>query len=233
MIFLALDTSTDRAAIGVEGRTGEVFAAATETARRHGRDLIPRLKAALDAAGVKLRDVEFLAVGVGPGSYTGLRVGLMAAKTVAYATGAALVGFDSLDGIARNAPAGAQRISVVADAQRGLLYVADYVCATSGPPRCTRATQIEPLATWLARLEPGTLLMGPALDLPRIRTALPTELNFAESALNYPDGHHLIGLARELWTGGRRDDPWLLEPRYLRQSSAEEQWVARGTPRPD
>ena len=51
--------------------------------------------------------------------------------------------------------------------------------------------------------------------------------SFADPALNYPDGHRLIELAREAWASGRRDDPWLLEPRYLRQSSAEEQWDAR------
>jgi tRNA threonylcarbamoyladenosine biosynthesis protein TsaB len=233
MIFLALDTSTERAAIGVESRSGEIFSASIETTRRHGRDLIPRLKATLEAACLKLPDVKVFAVGVGPGSYTGLRVGIMAAKTLAYATGASLVGFDSLAAIARNAPADARRISVIADAQRGNLYVADYLREATGPPRCTRATQIEPLVAWLARLEPETLVIGPALDAPRIRAALPHALNIAPPALNFPDGHRLIEQARELWDDGRRDDLWQLEPRYLRQSSAEELWNSRNPHRSD
>ncbi len=67
-------------------------------------------------AGLALRDIELIGVGLGPGSYTGLRVGVTAAKTLAYVTGALLVGFDSLEAVARNAPDQASRVSVVADA---------------------------------------------------------------------------------------------------------------------
>jgi tRNA threonylcarbamoyladenosine biosynthesis protein TsaB len=232
MNFLSLDTSTARGAIGLSVRSGEVFVASTEGGRRHGRDLIPGVAAILRAAGVGLRDIEVLAVGLGPGSYTGLRVGLTAAKTLAYATGAALIGLDSLHAIACNAPEGAPRVSVIADAQRGQLYVAEFVRPEGGRLVPARAIQIEPLTAWLARLEPGTVVLGPALDSPRIRSALPPGLEIPDSTLNCPVGHHLIELARETWSGGRRDDPWLLEPCYLRQSSAEEQWNARTAPAP-
>jgi tRNA threonylcarbamoyladenosine biosynthesis protein TsaB len=228
MIFLALDTSTERGAIGLIARSGQVYVSSTESARHHGRDLIPRLAAILREAGASIRDVDALAVGLGPGSYTGLRVGLTAAKTLAYATGAALIGLDSLDAIARNAPDDAPRISVIADAQRGQVYVAEYARESHNRLLCTRSCQIEPLRVWLGRLEPGSLVLGPGLDSARIRSALPAAFDFPDSALNYPVGHRLVDLARDTWSTGRRDDPWLLEPRYLRQSSAEEQWDARG-----
>jgi tRNA threonylcarbamoyladenosine biosynthesis protein TsaB len=227
MIFLALDTSTERGAIGLSVRSGAVFASSTETARHHGRDLIPRLADTLREAGLSIRDVDALAVGLGPGSYTGLRVGLTAAKTLAYAIGVSLVGLDSLEAIARNAPGEASRISVIADAQRTQLYVAEYGRAPDDRLICTRVCQIEPFHAWLARLEPGTFVLGPGLDSPRVRSAFPAGFDFPDSALNYPEGHRLIDLARETWSTGRRDDPWLLEPRYLRRSSAEEQWDSR------
>jgi tRNA threonylcarbamoyladenosine biosynthesis protein TsaB len=233
MIFLALDTSTERGAIGLSAPSGTVFASSTEGARHHGRDLIPRLAATLREAGLSLRDVEALAVGLGPGSYTGLRVGLTAAKTLAYATGVPLIGLDSLEAIARNAPSESSQISVIGDAQRGQLYVAEYVQEPDTQMICTRACQIEPIPAWLARLEPGTLVLGPALDSHRIRHAFPAGFEFPDPALNYPVGHRLIELARETWSSGRRDDPWALEPRYLRQSSAEEQWDSRNPPRAD
>ena len=72
MIFLALDTSTERAAIGLAvAIRAWCSSASTETARRHGRDLIPRLAATLREAGLSVRDVEVLAVGLGPGPIPG------------------------------------------------------------------------------------------------------------------------------------------------------------------
>lgn len=225
MNLLVLDTSTDRAAIGLATKTGEEYVGATEAGRRHGRDLIPRVGALLAESGLSPRDIDLFAVGLGPGSYTGLRVGVSAAKTLAYATGAAIVGLDSLEAVGLNAPVDALRITVVADAQRGDVYVAEFTRVSSEGPLVTyRPSQIEPFAAWLARLERGVLVLGPGLDSPRIRSAVPAEFLTTSAALNYPDGHRLIELARDVWTSGRRDNPWLLEPQYLRRSAAEEQW---------
>jgi len=224
MNVLVMDTSTERAAIGLSLRTGVHYTARTEAGRRHGRDLIPRLGAILAGAGLSPRDVDLFAVGLGPGSYTGLRVGVAAAKTLAYATGAPIVGLDSLEAVGRNAPAEALWISVVADAQRHEVYVAEFVRAAPEAPLVgSRASRIEAVSAWVSRLEPGVLVIGPGLDSPRIRAAVPPELVTSDLELNYPDGRRLIELARDAWTSGRRDNPWLLEPRYLRQSAAEEQ----------
>ena len=234
MNLLVLDTSTERGAIGIAGRSGSLHAATTDRARRHGRDLIPRLAAMLRDAGLKAGDLEAIAVGLGPGSYTGLRVGLTAAKTLAYATGASLVGLDSLEAVALNAPAESERISIIGDAQRGKIYVADFVReAPAGLLVRRRATRIESLLAWLAGLESETLVLGPGLDSPRIQSVLPAGLLNRDPALNYPDGHRLIELAIQKWASGRRDDLWLIEPNYLRQSSAEELWDARRPQRAD
>jgi tRNA threonylcarbamoyladenosine biosynthesis protein TsaB len=227
MNVLTLDTSTERGAIGLSLASGAVFAGSTEGGRRHGRDLIPAIASMLQDAGITVRDVGVLAVGLGPGSYTGLRVGLTAAKTLAYVTGATLIGLDSLHAIAYNAPLNASRVSVVADAQRGQVYVAEFVRRPLGGLDIARASHIEPLGEWLAQLDPAIAVLGPALDSPRIRSALPEGFALFDAALNYPSGQWLIELARETWAGGRRDDLWRLEPQYLRQSSAEEQWNAR------
>ncbi len=234
MNVLVLDTSTERAALGLGTKMGVQYTTATEAARRHGRDLIPRLGAILTEAGLSPRDIDVFGVGLGPGSYTGLRVGLAAAKTLAYATGAAILGLDSLEAVGRNAPADALRISVVADAQRGDVYTADFSRAAPEAPLDTvRASRIEPLADWLARLEPGVLVLGPGLDSPKIRGTVASDYLTSNAALNYPDGRRLIELARDAWASGRRDNPWLLEPQYLRKSAAEEQWDSRNPARLD
>jgi len=228
MNLLVLDTSTERGAVGIAPRSGARHTATTEKARRHGRDLIPLLAAMLRNAGLRAGDIEVIAVGLGPGSYTGLRVGLTAAKTLAYATGASVVGLDSLEAVALNAPPDSERIAVIADAQRGQLYVADFVRqARAGSLLRRHATRIESLVDWMAGLEPDTIVLGSGLLSPRIQNALPARLSDHDPALNYPDGNRLIELAIQTWASGRRDDHWLLEPNYLRQSSAEEIWDAR------
>jgi tRNA threonylcarbamoyladenosine biosynthesis protein TsaB len=230
--LLALDTSTERAAIALATATG-LYLAVTDAARRHGRDLIPRLGALLTEAGLGAGDLDVVAVGLGPGSYTGLRVGVTAAKTLAYATGATLLGLDSLEVVGRNAPAQAMRVSVVADAQRNEVYVADFVREEPGHPLAlSRDSHVELLSAWLAGLEPGVLVLGPGLTSARIRAAVPAGFVTPDPAWNYPEGSRLIASARAVWASGRRENHWLVEPRYLRRSAAEEQWDARRRPQP-
>jgi tRNA threonylcarbamoyladenosine biosynthesis protein TsaB len=219
--ILALDTSTSRAAVAVVTAAGAIAVAQADAHRRHGRDLVPSIHELLGAVGLTARDMALFAVGLGPGSYTGLRIGLTAAKTLAFVTGQPLVGLDSLEAIARNAPAAAVRVAVVADAQRGDLYTADFARPEPARPLVRRSpTRIESLADWTARLEAGTLVLGPARD----RVARAASIAPADPEWNWPQGRCLVELAAEAWSSGRRDDPWFLEPLYLRRSAAEDQF---------
>jgi tRNA threonylcarbamoyladenosine biosynthesis protein TsaB len=226
---LVLDTSTACAAIGLGLRSGSRYGEKTDGSQKHGRDLIPRIASILSSGGIKPAELDAIAVGLGPGSYTGLRVGVTAAKTLAYVTGAALFGLDSLEAIAWNSPDTARRVSVVADAQRGDVYSSDFTREAPGEPLvCIRTSHIEALDSWLARLEPGTLVLGPGLDSPRIAGRMPAEFLSQRSELNYPEGTRLIDLAARECAAGQPENAWLLEPRYLRKSAAEEKWESRG-----
>lgn len=224
--LLALDTSTPRAALAVTAPDGSAVVAAPDPSARHGRNLVPEVQAILAAAGVGLAELDGLVVGLGPGSYTGLRVGLTAAKTLAYVAGKPLAGLDSLELIARNAPADALRIAVIADAQRGDLYAADFRRDAPGAPLVrTAPTRVVPLDAWSATLDERALVLGPAVTIDRTATRLPATARLApDPAAHWPDPRYLAPLALELWAAGRRDDPWFLEPTYLRRASAEEQW---------
>src|SRR5262245_34096399 len=107
------------------GRTGHVALAQGEAflglrsldeARRHARDLVPAVAGLLAEQGWQPRDLDAVVISRGPGSYTGLRVGIMSAKTLAYATGCALVAIDTFAAIAHQAPAEVQNLDVIADA---------------------------------------------------------------------------------------------------------------------
>ncbi len=107
----------------------------------------------------RARDLSGVIVSLGPGSYTGLRVGIVSAKTLAFATGCALWGVETFAAIARQAPTDASTIDVVADAQQGKIYVQRFV---GGQPGVLR---IEPVATWRPTLTSGCFVTGPALAI--------------------------------------------------------------------
>src|SRR6516162_1038312 len=118
MRVLILETSGRAGQVAVaEG--GRVLAERrlSET-RRHGRDLAPAVAELLAGQGWPLKSVGAVVVGRGPGSYTGLRVGIISAKAFAYATGARLLAVDTFAAIAAQAPAEARQVDVLADAQQ-------------------------------------------------------------------------------------------------------------------
>lgn len=223
--LLALDTSTPRAVLAARLSDGRVLVAAPDPAPRHGRSLVPAIRDLLAAAGLPLQELDGIVVGLGPGSYTGLRIGVTAAKTLAYTLGRPLAGFDSLDLLARNVPADATRLSVIGDAQRGDLHVADFI-RLDPSAAWTRVgpTRVEAAVEWAAAREPGTCVLGPAAT-GRLASVIPSHaVRPHDPEADWPDPERLAELAVELWESGRRDDPWYLEPVYLRRSAAEEQW---------
>lgn len=228
--ILALDASGDRSTVGVRTAAGATFEAETDAGRKHGRDLIPCVRDLLRAAGLRPLDLDLVAVGLGPGSYTGMRIGLTAARSLAYAAGARLSGFDSLEAIALNAPAEATRVVVVGDAQRGDVYAAEFAREAPGGPLVPLGpSRIEPLKAWGAGVGPGVLVLGPGLRSAAIRANLAGLPDVdPDDPIHRPAGRWLIDLAlRALDVPAVPPDD--LEPNYLRRSAAEDQWDARAS----
>jgi tRNA threonylcarbamoyladenosine biosynthesis protein TsaB len=217
------------------GRVGQVAVASgpilravrrLDEARRHARDLSPAVALLLTSQGWSPRDVHAVIVSRGPGSYTGLRVGIMSAKAFAYATGCALVAVDTFEVIARQAPTEATALHVIADAQQGKVYVQGLWREHEESGWSPLAPlEVRDLDTWLAERRPEAWVTGPGLRaydprLPASLTRVPPERwePLPETLLD-------LGLAR--YRAGQRDDLWTLEPLYLRPSSAEEKWQAR------
>jgi tRNA threonylcarbamoyladenosine biosynthesis protein TsaB len=229
MNLLALDTSGDRSAVGVWTAAGLVREVVTDASRKHGRDLASVIRDLLRAVDLRPLDLTAIAVGLGPGSYTGLRIGLTAARMLAYAAGAKLLAFDSLEAFAQNAPDDALKVQVVADAQRGDVYCATFERSEAGGTLAAVASsRIEPRKEWVEGLTAGTLVLGPGLNAPAIRSALPEGVVAAEPEYNQPSGRRIVELARRIAASGAEFDLWGLEPNYLRRSAAEDQWDARG-----
>ncbi|MFE7317051.1 tRNA (adenosine(37)-N6)-threonylcarbamoyltransferase complex dimerization subunit type 1 TsaB [Streptomyces sp. NPDC057555] len=125
MLLLALDTATPAVTAALHDGSRTLAAAGEVDARRHGELLLPAVDRVLTEAGHKLAEVTDIVVGVGPGPYTGLRVGLVTATTFGAALGVPVHGLCSLDGIAY--AAGLTEPFVVAtDARRKEVYWARY-----------------------------------------------------------------------------------------------------------
>lgn len=211
------------------GRTGQVALAdgrallqvrRLDETRRHARDLAPTVADLLSAQGWKPRDVQALFVSRGPGSYTGLRVGIMSAKTFAYATGCALVAIDTFAAIALQA-ADVAAVDVLADAQQDKVYVQRF-SRTSTSVTAITPLAIEMFPDWLAKRDGEAAITGPGLA--KLANRLPAGTHIISADLWDPQPASLLRLGLDRYESGARDDLWSLEPLYLRPSSAEEKW---------
>jgi tRNA threonylcarbamoyladenosine biosynthesis protein TsaB len=192
-----------------------------DEARRHARDLAPAVAALLAEQGWRPRDVDGVIVSRGPGSYTGLRVGIMSAKTFTYATGCVLLGVDTFAALALQTPASIERVDVVADAQQDKLYVQSFVRSIEGW-QASSELMIRSVADWLAAREASAWVTGPGLH--KWAERLPAEVPMVDASEWEPRPESLLRLGLARYHAGQRDDVWKIEPLYLRPSSAEEQW---------
>ncbi|NSC23404.1 tRNA (adenosine(37)-N6)-threonylcarbamoyltransferase complex dimerization subunit type 1 TsaB [Streptomyces albus subsp. chlorinus] len=210
MLMLALDTATPAVTVALHDADGgrTLAAAHTVDARRHGELLLPGVEKVLDEAGRKLAEVTDIVVGVGPGPYTGLRVGLATAEAFAAALGQRVHGVCTLDGLAY--AAGLDEPFVVAtDARRKEVYWARYDdCRTRVTgPAVDRPAEIEEQVAHLPSAGAGAVLYESVFR--GVRADLPTDQS-AEA---------LARLAAERLARGEE----LLPPRplYLRRPDAQ------------
>lgn len=218
--WLLIETSGRTGKLGLARGDDVVQSLHLDASRRHARDLAAVVKAMLAGEGVRPIDLTGVMVSAGPGSYTGLRVGVMSAKALAYATGCRLVPVPAFAAIIRQAPAEARHVWVVADALQGQMYLQRF---TRGAEReaWTAADELRIVRAdeWLGRAAPDVWLTGPGVAVydGRIPPANPR--------VREPDREPTV---ESLFRAGRslppvtREELFALEPLYLRGSSAEE-----------
>lgn len=216
LLTLGVDTSGQAGSIGlVRGETVLEERSLAATGRRHARTLVAEIQTLLRAHGASPRDVGLVAVSVGPGSFTGLRVGVVFGKTFSYTTGAPLVAVDTFAALAANAPADLGRVWIVEDAQRGALFAAPY--RRQGPVEFVPESPIEILeeAEVLRRAGMDDVFLGPGTKRLPPERCLPAELGT-------PRGSAVALLGAIEFARGRTVDPFALVPTYIRRSAAEE-----------
>lgn len=195
----------------------------------HARLVTAALADAAAELGWLPRDAELVAVVRGPGSFTGLRVGVATAKALAWTTGARLVAVSGFELAARAARAAtdwpAAPIHVAYDAGRGDVFAATVLPATTSPSGwATGPAALVPLADWIDALAAGALVSGPALDAETCERHLAsrTDLHVAPPGARVATAAAAGRVALLLAAAGHADAPAALVPDYLRPSYAEE-----------
>ncbi len=196
-----------------------------EESRRQARDVAPHTAELLSGQGLTARDLTGVVVSLGPGSYTGLRVGLISARVLAYATGCVLLGLPTFPVLAAQAPAEAVRVEVLADAQKDRVYHQAFERVSAEDLRPVGELAIVSWDAWAASCPAGALVTGPGAL--KFADRLPAGVVVASADQRAPRAESLLALALRRLARGERDDPFALEPLYLRPSSAEEQWDSR------
>jgi tRNA threonylcarbamoyladenosine biosynthesis protein TsaB len=196
---------------------------ATLEGQRTAQSLLPAIQQTLRDAGWRPRELELICVTSGPGSFTGLRIGAVTAKTLAYATGAALVGVHTLAAIAAGTHWPTGKLWTILDAQRKELFASSFVAGRSLADLPPPATEILSVPEWLTRLEPGDSLAGPPLN--KLIDQLPSSVTVLDESVWHPAATAVGKLGVELFQRGKTKNPLELVPHYYRKSAAEEKAV--------
>jgi tRNA threonylcarbamoyladenosine biosynthesis protein TsaB len=238
VLVLALESATEEAGVALADEAGAVASVVVTRGRRHAETLAPAVDFACRRAGVALGDVDAIAVDVGPGLFTGLRVGVATAQGLAFALGLPVVVASSLEVLARavadTSPGVDRDVVPVVDARRGEVFAARFRVDDGHPVRTGEDALWAPedLAGAVgARSEPVVLAGDGALRYAALFAAM-AHVTPAVPAFAAPPVLALARLAVGRALAGEAGDASTLLPRYLRQADARINWEQRLPPRP-
>jgi len=221
---LGIDTGSPTASLGVVA-DGRICAALSQGMRSHCAGLPEAVDEVLAAAGITMRDLRAVAVAVGPGSFTGLRIGLSYAKGICLATNLAIVGTSTLDAASLCVPTSAlvpgAMVCPVLDARKGEIYTALYGFVSDALQKVT-SDLVVPLKDLVSRVKGETVFIGDskaeeARSLVMANGGAATSLGTARFELR---GSFVAALGAARVANNDVDNPAALEPLYVRPPDA-------------
>lgn len=221
-LLLTIQTASPAGSVAITA--GERLLAETnlDVRRTPTEWLLPMIEDLLAKAEVKTTDLDAVAVVRGPGSFTGLRVGLATAKGLALAAGLPLLGVSSLQCLAMQLPFPRLPVCVMQDARKQEVYTAEYHWEGGYPHPASAERVIRP-GPLLDEMTAETLFVGHGASVYRtlIIRQLAARAHFAPAYLNLPRAAAAAALALHEWEAGRTFSADALMPNYLRPSEAE------------
>ena len=196
-----------------------------EIAKRHVSDMAPAIAEMLKECGWEAKNLDAIATGIGPGSYTGLRIGLMSSRTLAMMTGARLLGISTFEILAQHClEVGHAKIEIIADAQQDKIYAQSFENNNSNLISASEL-KIVSTAEWVANRDISFAIAGPGV--PKVIPLVPANQGMVVEQSGDINKESFLALALKKLFSHHSDDPLSLQPLYLRRSSAEEQWDKR------
>ncbi len=251
MLILGLESATNQVGCALGGHEGVLASAHSARGRRHAETIVPQIQFVAHQARIELRDVSCVAVDLGPGLYTGLRVGISSAMAMAYALGVPMIGVSSLDLLAFAVRHTNRLIVAAIDARRHELFYAFYRQVPGGVQRVSPAEvgtpppsrhpggpgvqRVSPaevgtpddLASQLLAAGEEVLLVGDGAHRYGEVFSQLQKIYIAGQDLAHPSAASLVQLAHARALREEFVKPWELRPIYLRVPDADVNWKTR------
>lgn len=232
MLVLGISTATAQVGCAIGGHEGILASFQSSKGRRHAETLAPAIEFLTVQARVPLREISAVAVDVGPGLFTGLRVGISTAKALASTLRVPMIGVTSLDLLAFPVRWSDRRIVSVVDARRGEVFFSFYRQVPGGVQRLSphRVGTPAELCSEIEAVGGEVLAVGDGAIRYRDDLAELTRVEVGDGSLAFPSPGSLVELAHARALREEFVQPWELEPIYLRKADAEINWQVRERP---
>ncbi|MBI4934276.1 MAG: tRNA (adenosine(37)-N6)-threonylcarbamoyltransferase complex dimerization subunit type 1 TsaB [Actinobacteria bacterium] len=229
MLILGIETATPQVSVAIGGHEGVLGQFEVSRGRRHAETLVPAIEFLCRQTDIEMSEFSAIAVDVGPGLFTGMRVGLAAGKAIAQALRVPMIGISSLDLLAFPLRYADRTIAAVIDARKGEVFYAFYRPVPGGVQRVTEPVvgSVDELVGDLMARGQSVICVGDGALRYRDEIDGGMRCEFAEQFLSFPSAGPLVQLAharalREEWV-----NPWEIQPMYLRAPDAQINWSTR------
>jgi len=227
MLVLGIETSTPQASVAIGSEQGVIASALVSRGASYNEFILPAIRFCLDEAGLDYNNIGGVAVSLGPGLYTGMRVGVATAKALAQALSTPICGMASLDLVAYEVRYSAKAICVALDARRNEVFTAFYRWSPGGIQRMSeyKVETPEQLATGITSRREEVLMVGNgALLYKSAFEDCGPVVEMGTTSHAFPTATSLVDLTIPRILREDFDSLYDLKPLYLRRSARPIQW---------
>lgn len=227
MRILGIDTSTMAASVAVIEDNQLVCEYTINTKKTHSQKLMPMIENMLKESDLNINDIDLIGICVGPGSFTGLRIGMATAKAIAHVNNIPIVGVTSLEMLAANMNLCDKKICSILDAQRNQVYTAkfEYIGNRLVQINDTDVLEIDKLINEISSSEDDYILIGEAVYKYEEKLKDIENISIPSPSHNVTKASSLCSIALEKYNQGENiESCYTVNPMYIRKSQAEVQY---------